>query len=105
MSNKETSFIFKYYKKYLPLMILVLTVLPYPIIFKYFIDTVIPRKEMSQVVKWPIFLAIIVVIRVVFNFIQNYTASIIEQKISRDLKMDLMEKTLRLPLDFFVKNN
>ncbi|WP_036225313.1 ABC transporter ATP-binding protein [Mesoaciditoga lauensis] len=113
MPNKENQFIFKYYKRYLPLMILalasstvvVLTVLPYPIIFKYFIDTVIPRKEMIQVVKWSIFLAVIVVIRIIFNFIQNYTASIIEQRVSRDLKMDLMQKTLRLPLNFFVKNN
>ncbi len=113
MTNKENRFIFKYYKRYLPLMILalasstvvVLTVLPYPIIFKYFIDTVIPRKEMFQVVKWSIFLAVIVVIRILFNFVQNYTASIIEQRVSRDLKMDLMQKTLRLPLNFFVRNN
>ena len=113
MPNKENQFIFKYYKRYLPLMILaltsstvvVLTVLPYPIIFKYFIDTVIPKKEMIQVVKWSIFLAVIVVIRIIFNFIQNYTASIIEQRVSRDLKMDLMQKTLRLPLNFFVRNN
>ncbi len=111
--HKGNSLIFNYYKKYLALMILalasstivVLSVLPYPIIFKYFIDTVIPKKEMLQVVKWSVFLAIIVIIRVAFNFIQNYTASIIEQKVSRDLKMDLMKKTLRLPLNFFVKNS
>ncbi len=110
---RESSFIFGYYKKYKGLMVLsvisativVLSVLPYPLIFKYFIDSVIPKKEMGRVLEWSVFLVIIVVIRVVFNFVQNYTASIIEQKVSRDLKVSLMRKTLKLPLSFFVKNS
>jgi ABC-type bacteriocin/lantibiotic exporter with double-glycine peptidase domain len=53
---RESSFIFGYYKKYKGLMVLsvisativVLSVLPYPLIFKYFIDTVIPKKEVKS---------------------------------------------------------
>ena len=102
-----------YYKKY-PLLIFTslvmatitaLSALPYPLILKYFIDTVIPQKDVSEVLIWSIFLLVVIAIRITSNFFQNYTASIIEGRVARDLKTDLLNKVLKLPMSFFVNND
>lgn len=103
----------EYYKRYMGLItiaiitstIVVLTMLPYPLVFKYFIDTVIPKKDMNAIVIWSIFLFLIIIIRVIVNFFQNYITALIEERTARDLKRDLMDKVMRLKMPFFIKND
>jgi len=72
---------------------------------RLFIDTVIPNKNMNEIVMWSGVLLVIVLIRILANFFQNYTLSVVEGNFERDLKITIFEKILKLPMAFFVKND
>ncbi len=82
-----------------------LSIIPYPLVMRLFIDTVIPNKNMNEIVMWSGVLLVIVLIRIMANFFQNYTLSIVEGNFERDLKITIFEKILKLPMAFFVKND
>ena len=82
-----------------------LSIIPYPLVMRLFIDTVIPNKNMNEIVMWSGVLLVIVLIRILANFFQNYTLSIVEGNFERDLKITIFEKILKLPMAFFVKND
>lgn len=75
------------------------------VVMRLFIDTVIPNKNMNEIVMWSGVLLVIVLIRILANFFQNYTLSIVEGNFERDLKITIFEKILKLPMAFFVKND
>jgi ATP-binding cassette subfamily B protein len=75
------------------------------VVMRLFIDTVIPNKNMNEIVMWSGVLLVIVLIRILENFFQNYTLSIVEGYFERDLKITIFEKILKLPMAFFVKND
>src|SRR6056297_1995788 len=72
---------------------------------RLFIDTVIPNKNMNEIVMWSGVLLVIVLFRIMANFFQNYTLSVVEGNFERDLKITIFEKILKLPMAFFVKND
>ena len=74
-------------------------------VMRLFIDTVIPNKNMNEIVMWSGVLLVIVLIRILANFFQNYTLSVVEGNFERDLKITIFEKILKLPMAFFVKND
>jgi len=74
-------------------------------VMRLFIDTVIPNKNMNEIVMWSGVLLVIVLIRIMANFFQNYTLSVVEGYFERDLKITIFEKILKLPMTFFVKND
>lgn len=82
-----------------------LSVLPYPLVLKYFVDNVIPAQKMNDIVLWSIMLLVVVLIRIVCNFFQNYSLSIVEGRFERDLKVSMFEKVIKMPMSFFVKND
>jgi len=82
-----------------------LSIIPYPLVMRLFIDTVIPNKNMNEIVMWSGVLLVIVLIRILANFFQNYTLSVVEGNFERDLKITIFEKILKLPMAFFVKND
>jgi len=81
------------------------SIIPYPLVMRFFIDSVIPSKNMNEIFMWSSVLLAIVIIRIIANFFQNYTLSIIEGNFERDLKISIFEKILKLPMEFFVKND
>ena len=82
-----------------------LSIIPYPLVMRIFIDTVIPNKNMNMIFMWSAVLLGIVLIRIIANFFQNHTLSIVEGNFERDLKISIFEKILKLPMAFFVKND
>ncbi len=82
-----------------------LTMIPYPLIMRYFVDTIIPGQNMNAIVLWSSTLLAVVLIRALCNFFQNYSLSVVENRFEMDLKVKMFEKTLKLPMGFFVKND
>jgi len=60
---------------------------------------------MNDIVLWSIMLLVVVLIRIVCNFFQNYSLSIVEGRFERDLKVSMFEKVIKMPMSFFVKND
>ncbi|HOO34267.1 MAG TPA: ABC transporter ATP-binding protein [Thermotogota bacterium] len=82
-----------------------LSIIPYPFVMKAFIDRVIPNKDMNEVMTWSGILVLIIVVRMIANFLQNYTLAKVEGNFERDLRLTIFEKILKLPMSFFVSND
>jgi len=82
-----------------------LSIIPYPFVMKMFIDTVIPNKDMNEILMWSGVMLGIIIIRIIANFFQNYTLAKVEGNFERDLKLTIFKKIMKLPMSFFVNND
>ena len=82
-----------------------LSIIPYPFVMKTFIDTIIPNKDMNEILMWSGVLLLIIIIRIIANFFQNYTLAKVEGNFERDLRLTIFKKIMKLPMSFFVNND
>ncbi|MDK2951788.1 MAG: ATP-binding cassette, subfamily bacterial [Kosmotogales bacterium] len=82
-----------------------LSIIPYPFVMKTFIDTVIPNKDINEILMWSGVLLVIIIIRIIANFFQNYTLAKVEGNFERDLRLTIFKKIMKLPMSFFVNND
>ena len=67
-----------------------------PWVLAYMIDSVVPRRSISQIVLWGVFMAVCSAVAIVTNVVANRMASRVAADTTRRLRHDLFQKTLYL---------
>lgn len=77
-----------------------------PWILAYMIDTIIPRNNLNEIIKWGIAMLVASILAVTFNIIANRKASKVARDATEQIRYDLFEKIAYLSnskIDYFTK--
>lgn len=101
-------YIKKHWKKAVSASILMIIIslfaLPIPLLMKYVIDDIIPKKLFGHLSIVVLLLFGIQITKLVLSFLTNYIFNILNQEILLTIKKNLFGKIIRLPFSFFDSN-
>jgi subfamily B ATP-binding cassette protein MsbA len=109
--NEFFKFFFSYQKKYLHiaigtaflLLMNVLLQLPMPLVTRYLIDNIIPKKDFKALNILCIALLIIIVLRLLSNYFMQYLISKYKARVRFDMERDLYLHIQELPIQYFTR--
>ena len=104
--------ILPYIKKYKNLLLLTILLyliqslffLPLPLLTKYLIDYILPKKQFKYLLVMIIMLVIVLFIRAIIQYFSGYLQEFIGEKLGMDLKMNVFKHIIRLPVKYFEEN-
>lgn len=100
-----------YYKNHLSLFLLdmfaslsiALIDLSVPVIFRIFMDDLIPSVDMSGIIFYSAILIVCLVLTVIFNYIVSYYGHVMGTKIEKDMRQDLFNHFQTMDMKFFTE--
>lgn len=86
------------------MIILSVSAMPFPYLMKYIIDNVFPEKNINLLNLIIVAIFSIQLLKLSISFMASYFFNVLTQEIMVSIKKDLFYRILRLPLNFFDKN-
>ncbi len=78
--------------------------LVFPVVTKNFINDYIPNGNVSLMIRWTIYLAILFLLRYIAQYIVNYWGHVVGVRIEHDMRRDIFEHLQTLSFTYFDKN-
>ncbi|WP_077366959.1 ABC transporter ATP-binding protein [Anaerosalibacter sp. Marseille-P3206] len=78
--------------------------LVFPVVTKNFINDYIPNGNVSLMIRWTIYLALLFILRYIAQYIVNYWGHVVGVRIEHDMRRDIFEHLQTLSFTYFDKN-